>query len=221
MTRDPGPDRDDDADAERHFDDDLAFLRAMQSMGTQRKRPPPQARRPVRERPVEELPPDETEDALFEAAMRRMEAGLPAAEPRQAPVAPEPAAATEEVAPEPSEAPTAPAPPKNPLFHGSERSLRRRLKKGEIEPQAEIDLHRMRKGEALNALAAFLQCSQEVGHGLVLVITGKGRHSADLGVLREMVPVLLASRWPDRVRQTVPAPPRLGGEGAFAVFLRT
>jgi len=96
----------------------------------------------------------------------------------------------------------------------------RRVRKGEVLPQATLDLHGRRKNEALNDLDGFLRENQKLGHDVVRIVTGRGLHSADLGVLREMVPVLLRRRWPNAVREVIPAPAALGGEGALVVLLR-
>jgi DNA-nicking Smr family endonuclease len=89
-----------------------------------------------------------------------------------------------------------------------------------------IDLHGLRQAEAHGRLIAFLLRSQAAGHGLVLVITGKGGAAApgvfeERGVLRRSVPHWL--RLPD-LRGVVlgfeEAQAPHGGSGALYVRLR-
>lgn len=161
---------------------------------------------------------DAEEDALFAHYIRAVDRG------DAPPVAREPEVRIA-ADPDPQDAPQPPAdavdqPPKDPLLHGSAKALLRRLRKGEVTPRAEVDLHRLNRNEAINRLDAFLRESVSLGREVVLVITGRGNHSVDLGVLREMVPVLLRRRWPGLVRECLGAPRHLGGEGACVVFLR-
>jgi len=105
-----------------------------------------------------------------------------------------------------------------------------RLKKGQLEPQARIDLHGMTEGAAHRALFAFLATAHQRGHRLVLVITGKGNPRKDEstswmqsphGVLKQMVP-----RWLNEpglaalIASMKPAHVRHGGDGALYVYLR-
>jgi DNA-nicking Smr family endonuclease len=93
-------------------------------------------------------------------------------------------------APEPTPGPAAP-PPLAPL----ERRLRQRLSRGSHPIDSVIDLHGMRQEEAHAALRSFLRSAQAQGHGVVLVVTGKGSASMgggflaeERGVLRRNVP---------------------------------
>ncbi len=103
-----------------------------------------------------------------------------------------------------------------------------RMKRGKSKPEARIDLHGMRLGEAQGALTAFILSSQAKGRRLVLVITGKGRVSQDngpiparMGILRHQVPDWL-TRPPlsGGVLQVSQAHQRHGGSGALYVYLR-
>lgn len=188
-------------------EEDLAFLRAMEGLEVRRRERARAERDPGTDGEVVELPPDQTEDAIFESYMRDFESGRRGQAPDESP----PPRQSKTQAPEP----TAPRP-----SQGALRSLRRRLRKGEIEPAAQLDLHGRTRAQALNDLDQFLRKSHSAKLEVVLVITGRGLHSADLGVLREMVPMLLRRRWSKLVHEVVGAPPRLGGEGAFVVFLR-
>jgi len=117
-----------------------------------------------------------------------------------------------------------PEPPKEPgLSHGAapglDKRTQMRLKRGQVELDAVIDLHGHTQTEAHRALAAFLQGSREAGRRTVLVITGKGQ--AGGGVLRDAVP-----RWLNEpgfrpmIRAFAHAQPKHGGEGALYVLLK-
>lgn len=111
-----------------------------------------------------------------------------------------------------------------------DRKAARRLRQGQIEIEARIDLHGMRQHEAHMALRRFLLSCFGRGLRWVLVITGKGgpraRDEDDLvrserGILRKNVPMWLAE--PELravvVSYTTAAIPH-GGEGALYVQLR-
>ena len=102
-----------------------------------------------------------------------------------------------------------------------------RLKKGQLAPEARIDLHGMTVADAHGALAEFILRAQARGFRLVLVITGKG-DGGDVGltpvargVLRRQVPEWL--RLPplsSAVLDVTPAHRRHGGDGALYVYLK-
>ena len=103
--------------------------------------------------------------------------------PRKAPPPPRPPA------PPPKPAPKAPA------LVIIDRRTKQRLSRGRAEIDARLDLHGMTQAAARQRLESFLRSAQARGHGLVLVITGKGRpagrdsHSdEERGVLRRQVP---------------------------------
>ncbi len=129
--------------------------------------------------------------------------------------------------------PAAPAPPPalKPLSHGAAPGVDKRtaekLRRGQIQPEAEIDLHGHRIADARRALAAFLESASNRGLRCVLVITGKGlRSGAQEGVmprelLRDQVPLWLnepLSR--ARILAFAHAQARHGGKGALYVLLR-
>lgn len=95
-----------------------------------------------------------------------------------------------------------------------------RLKRGQLRPEARVDLHGMTQGEAHTELNGFVAECQMAGLRTILVITGKGSVK-DGGVLRRMVP-----RWLNQspLRPTVvaieQAIPRDGGLGAYYLLLR-
>jgi len=110
-----------------------------------------------------------------------------------------------------------------------DRNTLRRLKRGELRPQARLDLHGLNQGEARQALISFVQSAQNLNKRCVLVVTGKGntgRRSDDWlerkpGVLKQNVPVWLKeSELRNIVLQAVSAQPKDGGDGALYVYLR-
>lgn len=108
-----------------------------------------------------------------------------------------------------------------------------RLRKGQIEPDARLDLHGYTENAAHDALLNFLRGAQLRHHKMIIVVTGKGAprdlHAPfDLeldrkarGILKTVVPRWLAepgfARYVSAVRQ---AHNRHGGEGALYVYLR-
>ncbi|MET0743930.1 MAG: Smr/MutS family protein [Microvirga sp.] len=127
-----------------------------------------------------------------------------------------------------------PVPPAPPLV-GLERRTLQALRRRTRAVDGSIDLHGMRQEEAHFALVGFLRRAQARGHGIVLVITGKGGTGSERvgpggpggfmfeerGVLRRMVPHWL--RRPDLRSLVVgfeEASPHHGGSGALYVRLR-
>jgi DNA-nicking Smr family endonuclease len=152
---------------------------------------------------------------------------------RQLPEIPEPgpgpAGAIPAAAAEPGRAGAAsrPAKPSVPALAPLERRTLVALRRGRRALDGVIDLHGMRQAEAHGALIGFLRRAQAAGHGLVLVITGKGAGVSgalifeERGVLRRSVPHWL--RMPE-LRALVlgfeEALPQHGGSGALYVRLR-
>ena len=68
------------------------------------------------------------------------------------------------------------------IFHTLERKREKSLRQGEIEIDAELDLHGMTQAEAFAALADFMRKKVEAGKRHLLIVTGKGRSGE--GVLR-------------------------------------
>ena len=103
---------------------------------------------------------------------------------------------------------------------GLDKRNAQRLKRGQLRPEARVDLHGMIQTEAHAALNDFVAESYMAGVRNVLVITGKGS-VREGGVLRRMVP-----RWLNQppLRSMViaieQAVPRDGGGGAFYLLLR-
>jgi len=157
---------------------------------------------------------------LFRAAMRGVKP-LGPVKPPKTPVPPPPQreAAPKPAAPRPAPLPKALAP----LAVGGgadiDRASFERLKRGQMEIEARLDLHGKTQDEAHRALSAFIARAQSRGTRLALVVTGKGREGK--GVLRESVP-----RWLNepalraRILALTNAQPRDGGSGALYVLLR-
>ena len=122
---------------------------------------------------------------------------------------------------------TAPAP------SGLDGRRQTKLRRGDLEPEARLDLHGLTETAAHHALTAFVHQSMARRLRLVLIVTGKGLSLASedtrpghlfsrrRGVLRELTP-----RWlkePDLARfvaEMTPAHRRHGGTGALYVYLR-
>ena len=117
-----------------------------------------------------------------------------------------------------------------------DRRTAQRLSRGQLEPDARIDLHGHGLELARMQLYHFLEAQRRQGMRLVLVITGKGAspfarhtlhgmshfHSPEReGRLRREVPIWLhESIFREHVSGFQPAHPRHGGGGAFYLRLR-
>ena len=102
------------------------------------------------------------------------------------------------------------------------KAVPRRMKqveRGQLKPEAELDLHGLTVEEACTKVQFFLQDTLCQGCRTVLVITGKGSHSSDGPVLRTAMERLLESQR-ELVLEWGLAPQRYGGRGALIVFLR-
>jgi len=96
----------------------------------------------------------------------------------------------------------------------------RQVKRGVVSVSHQLDLHGLTREEALNALPGFLLSAQKKGQKAVLVITGKGLHSAEEPVLHQAVASWLRDAGRATVLEFAPAPREMGGSGAYVVFLR-
>ncbi|GAB4362828.1 MAG: Smr/MutS family protein [Kiloniellaceae bacterium] len=112
-----------------------------------------------------------------------------------------------------------------PLSHGSRAGLDRRraerLSRGKLPIEATLDLHGLRQADAHRRLEHFLADCQAAGKRCVLVVTGKGLHKEEGGVLRSAVPRWL-NEMPNRSRVLSfdYAQQKHGGTGALYVLLR-
>lgn len=106
-----------------------------------------------------------------------------------------------------------------------------RLKRGEIEPQARLDLHGMRETAAHTTLIAFIRGAWTRGLRLVIVVTGKGAKEpapdepfsmdSRRGILRNLAPRWLSEpEVAGLVADIRPAHRHHGGDGALYVYLR-
>jgi len=104
---------------------------------------------------------------------------------------------------------------------GIDRNHLKRLGRGEIEPDSEIDLHGLDRRNARFALRAALHEAYAEGERCVAVVHGRGLHS-DLGpVLKEaLVEWLAEPPLGPLVMAFASAPSHDGGTGATYVLLR-
>ena len=96
----------------------------------------------------------------------------------------------------------------------------KRLRRGHWSVQGEIDLHRLNRDEARNALADFLLEARSNGWRCVRVVHGKGLGSPNREpVLKNKVRRWLAQR--DEILAYCEAPRHEGGGGAVLVLLKS
>jgi len=109
-----------------------------------------------------------------------------------------------------------------------------RLRRGQLDPEARLDLHGLTEAAAHRALVNFVKGAQARGLKLVLVVTGKGvkdeapdapfdmeRTRRTRGLLRVMTPRWLQEREMIALVADVRAAHRRhGGEGALYIYLR-
>lgn len=165
--------------------------------------------------------PDDDERKLLAAAMAgttRLEADARerARAPKQPPrPRPEPLVPPITARPLDEEA-GAPAP-----ASGVDPNLVKKLRRGQIAVEGKVDLHGLRTVEAFRALAGAIERAQQSGRRCLLVVHGRGNHSAAGAVLRAAVSGWLAGPPLDaRVLAHAPARPEDGGDGARYVLLR-
>jgi len=95
----------------------------------------------------------------------------------------------------------------------------RQVERGQLKPEAELDLHGLTVDEASMKVGFFLPDAIYHGFRTILIITGKGLHSSDGPVLRQAMEKLLDHQREQVIEWGV-APRRYGGDGALVVFLR-
>ena len=132
-------------------------------------------------------------------------------------------------------APAHPRTPKTivPGGSGVDGNTSDRLRKGQLEPEAKLDLHGMTESRAHGAMLNFLRGAQQRGCKLVLVVTGKGKpmaedapfdmelHERSRGVLKAAVPRWLNERdFAGLIAGTRAAHKKHGGDGALYIYLR-
>lgn len=113
------------------------------------------------------------------------------------------------------ELPASPAPAQS-----LRNSLLRKLRRGSIRLDYELDLHGLTRDEALEALTMFIGGAFRRKQQAVLIITGRGNHSPEEPVLKKAVEKWLRETGKEMVADFLRAPPQLGGDGAIVVFLK-
>ena len=105
---------------------------------------------------------------------------------------------------------------------GVAHDLIRSLARGEIEPEAELNLHHLTADVAAHQVDVFLKNAVEKGRRCVLLIHGRGLHSGMAGPALRPALVEHLCRRPiaNHVLAFTSAPPRHGGTGALLVLLR-
>jgi DNA-nicking Smr family endonuclease len=177
--------------------------------------------------------PAVSDASLFNAAMRDVEAlkkkaavappALPPDKPQQGkPKTGTTAAAKPRQTPRPPMVTSQRLAPLNPGRSGDvDTRTVERLRRGQLRPEARLDLHGMTQAEAHRALERFVPQARDAGKRCIIVITGKGSVSAGGGVLRNAVPGWLNSpSLRSAVLAYAEAIPRDGGAGALYVLLR-
>lgn len=101
------------------------------------------------------------------------------------------------------------------------RTRLRELKAGRIPTDSTLDLHGLDRRQARKLVHEKIRQASRAGERCVLVVAGRGRHSADgVSVLRDELPNWLSDRALDGiVAAFAPAIARDGGRGAFYVLL--
>ena len=101
---------------------------------------------------------------------------------------------------------------------GIQRSVLRRLVRGQPPVEGSLDLHGLTAAKATETMRAFLAEAQSVGARCVRIVHGKGLGSGDRGpVLKSLVNAWLREQ--PQVLAFVSAPPEDGGTGATWVLL--
>lgn len=96
----------------------------------------------------------------------------------------------------------------------------RDLEHGKRTVDRRVDLHGRTVAEALSRLRTELAHARDRGQRYLLVVTGRGKRSVAGPRIRPAVQDLLTREGREHVLWFQPAPPRLGGAGAFLVRLR-
>lgn len=102
---------------------------------------------------------------------------------------------------------------------GAPRRMRQ-VRRGELVPEAQLDLHGLGRDAARERVRHFLDNATYHGRKTVLIVTGRGKGSGGEPVLRAEIERYLkyeAAAW---VAEWGRAPARYGGEGALVVFLK-
>ena len=115
---------------------------------------------------------------------------------------------------------SAAAPRREAYFNpGLQKKLQRRIRQGQIRPEASLDLHGCRRHEALQMLESFVDEALRRGWRMVIVIHGQGFRSQQEAVLKPLVQQWLGNH--SQVLAWCPAQARDGAAGASYVYLQT
>ena len=102
---------------------------------------------------------------------------------------------------------------------GVQPNVMRKLRRGQLSIEAELDLHRMTSDEARQAIAGFLPQMRQDGKRCVRIIHGKGHGSYNkMPVLKSKLNYWLRQR--DEVLAFCSARPVDGGTGALYILLK-
>jgi DNA-nicking Smr family endonuclease len=113
------------------------------------------------------------------------------------------------------------AKPTNQALPETDRRTVQKLRRGQMNIEACLDLHGLSRREARDALESFIIKSQNRGLRCVLVITGKGGLGENAGVLRQNVPLWLEEApLSSLVLSYAGARPKDGGAGALYILIR-
>lgn len=102
--------------------------------------------------------------------------------------------------------------------NGVQEGVYRKLRLGKYEPQARLDLHRVRLMDARDQVYLFVREAQANGLRTVLISHGKGEHSERPALLKSYV-----LHWLEEFEQVLAfhsAPANQGGAGVTLVLLR-
>lgn len=109
----------------------------------------------------------------------------------------------------------------DPVASHIDRPVYRKIAKGRLPIDSQIDLHDMTQDQAIIRLQSFLKQAQAMNYRHILVITGKGGSPTSEGVLRRMLPIWLNTPAFSSIVNGYQAASRgHGGDGAFYVRLR-
>ena len=96
---------------------------------------------------------------------------------------------------------------------------RQNIKKGNVQPEARIDLHGMSTAAAHSRFSGFFRANHLQGRRLLLVITGKGRDGN--GVIRRELRFWLEENDTARyIAGVMSAPIAFGGDGATLILIK-
>ena len=101
---------------------------------------------------------------------------------------------------------------------GIQKKLERKIRRGQLPIENQIDLHGYTQKEAIAALEEFLHRAVTAELKLLVIIHGKGNRSGSEAVLRPLVRYWLSQQ--SSVLGWCPAQPKHGGSGASYVYLR-